>query len=226
MLLLVVIFRSLRSRCAHVLRSMQILFFSFPSSKSSQCHGFCNCFRLLVQYFAPLLFASLYPERGTRCCLQCCTFQTNKYAANGWQKRKMTRKFRIQILHARKYLFFAVHCLHRKRGRRIMDIFDLFGFWFSFDCSFHHLYSFCMLSIDSDCSRLLSTQMWLCISWISGDDANYILVFLLFLGVSASLSPPHSSAIRSVVVAVDCYRRHSRSCFFSIPFFHSPTKCV
>lgn len=206
LLRIILIFRSLRLRCAHVLRSMQI----FPSLTSCQCHGFCDCFCLPVQYMRRysshhFIARERERERGTRCCSQ-----TNKYAANGWRENLAYKCY------MRESIYF-VRCLRRKRGRRNMDIFDLFGFWFCFSCSFHHLF------IHFVCSALILTARDSCLKPRCGcafhESHATMQILFWFFCFSFLPFPPfshqlHSFPIRSVVVAVKCGGRHSRGCFF------------
>lgn len=87
---------------------------------------------------------------GTRCC----TFQTNKYMRLTDDMR-ITRKQRaIQMVHARKYLFCVRIADARKRGRRNMNIFDLFRYSGSASASIIS-YSFCMHCV---CALILTAR--------------------------------------------------------------------
>lgn len=133
----------------------------------------------------------------------------------------MTRKFRIQMLHARKYLFCAMHCLRRKRGRRNMDIFDLFGFWIlhRLQPPLSFIFIMCMLCIDFDCSRDFCLPRCGCAFHANLMRRCKFFSFSLFSSFSSSSPPPHSFPIRSVVVAVECDGRHSRCCKFFFLYF-------
>lgn len=139
----------------------------------------------------------------------------------------------------------CVRCVHiafcRKRGRRNMDIFDLFRFWFCefwiLGSGFHHLYSFSYARGVCVCSVFMVHAMhwfWLLATSVYPDVVVHFMnlmrrcnfySFFLFLLFSSSFRHSLTSLcffflfLRSVVFAVKCGSRHSHEGFFRASLF-------
>lgn len=146
------------------------------------------------------------------------------------KERKSPRKFAYKYYDARKYLF-CVHCLCRKRGRRNMDIFDLFRFWFWF-CLYAHQRLLIIYIHFVRCALILTARDF-CLprcgcafyeSYATSDDAIAFFSFFPLFNFRHSRTSSCFFSVQSCLQLNVVASIHMA--VFSISFSHSPTKYV